>query len=158
MPDGSSSIKVLDFGISKLALRESPYEPYGVPSNTVVTMGSPQYMSPEQLRSTGDVTHQTDIWSLGVVLFELLSGRLPFDSALQFAELAAHILRDPPPRLSKLVSALPLGLESIVLRCMPPASTGRYGSVADLSRAILPYSTPPSRPLVERTVSLWAAA
>ena len=77
-------VKVLDFGISKIVSTA------GTNVATGRIIGSPCYMSPEQLRSTGTVDHRTDIWSLGATLHELLTGRAPFDATLSLAESIAR--------------------------------------------------------------------
>src|SRR5260370_27859732 len=77
---GMDLIKVLDFGISKLALTGAVFESDLPLVKTTSLLGSPVYMSPEQMRTSGDIDMRTDIWSLGCVLFELLTGRAPFDA------------------------------------------------------------------------------
>src|SRR5512145_362635 len=91
-PDGAPLVKLLDFGISKIPPLAHEQGPVTL-TNTV--MGSPTYMSPEQLRSTKTVDARADIWSLGVVLHELLTGRCPFE-ADSMADLIALILHHPP--------------------------------------------------------------
>src|SRR5439155_25121456 len=88
---GRSLVKVLDFGISKLA-----DEGDASLTTTQVVLGTPNYMSPEQVRSAKGVDHRTDVWSLGVILYELLAGRIPFSGTTPSAVLAA-IVADPAP-------------------------------------------------------------
>ena len=99
--DGRPLVKVLDFGLAKTTGA-------GDVSLTAVNsvFGSPQYMSPEQMRSAKDVDHRTDIWSLGVCLFELLTGRVPFDAS-GVAEICAMVLKDPVPSPTPLRAATP---------------------------------------------------
>ena len=92
-PDGTPIIKVLDFGIAKAVSDEST--DFSL-TKTSVVLGSPGYMSPEQLRSSRDVDLRTDIWSIGVILFELITGKRPFN-AQSITELAIRVTVDPRP-------------------------------------------------------------
>lgn len=103
-------------------------------------MGSPRYMSPEQLRSTSSVDLRADIWSLGVVLFELLTGRSPFEGRQNFADMSAAILREPALSLRALAPHLPAELARLVERCLDKNRAGRYGSAAELAHAIAPFA------------------
>src|SRR5205814_4686212 len=76
--DGTRSLKVLDFGIAKAVADAVPPSGVGTSTATATVMGSPHYMSPEQVRSSKNVDPRTDIWSLGVILHELLAGQPPF--------------------------------------------------------------------------------
>ena len=93
--DGSPCIKVLDFGISKVTVPGAAPE-FGM-TKTSTVMGSPLYMSPEQMSSSRDVDLRTDIWALGVILYESLTGRVPFE-AETMPQLCGMILQDPPRR------------------------------------------------------------
>ncbi len=121
-PDGT--VKILDFGIAKLGA-----ETFTGPH---VRLGSLSYMSPEQLTG-GAPDPSTDIWSVGVVLFEMLTGRQPFAGDRQDAVIAAILHR--PPDLSGVPSAPP-GLARIVERCLEKSSDRRYGSIAALGAAL----------------------
>ncbi len=92
--DGSPLVKVLDFGIAKVPSRGDNTQL----TQTAAVMGSPGYMSPEQLRSAKDVDARTDVWALGAILYELVSARLPFP-ADSVTELAVKIAVDPPDPL-----------------------------------------------------------
>ena len=131
--DGASLIKVLDFGISKAVESES----VGRLTSTSVVIGTPSYMSPEQLRSSRDVDRRTDIWALGVVLFEGLTGRLPFDGE-QFTEICLRVAMDPTPPMTTV--ALPAGLEAVVGWCLRKNPADRPQSVAELARALAPFT------------------
>jgi serine/threonine-protein kinase len=134
--DGSALIKVLDFGISKWA-KTSP-EDYGL-TRTGDVVGSPNYMSPEQIKSAKNVDARTDIWSLGVILFELLSGRVPF-VATSLPQLCAMVLQDPAPPLSTLSSGIPARLSQVVGKCLEKDPDKRFASVFALSEALAPFA------------------
>ncbi len=133
--DGRPLVKVLDFGLAKTL--GSHGDVSLTATNTV--FGSPQYMSPEQMRSSKDVDFRSDIWSMGVCLYELLTGRVPFD-AQGVAEICAMVLKDPAPRPSLLVPGLPSDLEEVVLTCLEKDVTRRYQSIADLAFALQRYA------------------
>ncbi len=80
-------------------------------------MGSPLYMSPEQMQSSRSVDHLTDIWALGVVLYELLTGSVPF-SGESIAEVAIKVATQPPPAIRAVRPDVPTGLEAAVFRCL----------------------------------------
>ena len=111
-PDGSPSVKVLDFGISKVSGADDL-----ALTKTTAIMGSPSYMSPEQMRSSRDVDGRTDIWALGAILYQFLSGQVPFKGET-ITELCVQVLQDQPTPLSLLCQGIPKGLEEIVLHCL----------------------------------------
>ena len=111
----SFDVKLADFGVAQLA--EATHTNIG-------NAGSPAYMSPEQLTDQ-ELTHQTDIYSLGVVMFQLLTGRLPFTGTSQ-ASLMYQIVNHAAPRLSALRQNLPTAIEAIVERAMQKDRTRRY--------------------------------
>ena len=94
--EGMELVKVLDFGISKVALTGSAFGSKVPLVRTMLPMGSPVYMSPEQIRASKDIDFRTDIWSMGCVLHELLTGRPTFD-APSLTQLSATILEEHPP-------------------------------------------------------------
>jgi serine/threonine-protein kinase len=135
--DGSSVVKVLDFGISK-----SPRSAEGVDGTSTssqVLLGSPVYMAPEQARSAKSVDQRADIWAIGVVMFRLLSGHLPFVGESLTAVLIAIVELDPPP-LRSLEPSVPPGLEGIVMRCLSKDREGRFANVAELALALEPFA------------------
>ena len=132
--DGTDCVKVLDFGISKVAAG-------GDGSSLTRTrgmMGSPLYMSPEQARSARDATTQSDIWSMGIVLYELLTGRTPFKGE-SVMELCSDLLNTFPPPPSELRPELPKGLDAAVMRCIEKEPSNRFNNVAELAGALAPF-------------------
>jgi eukaryotic-like serine/threonine-protein kinase len=150
-------IKVLDFGISKAALGVGPLDVDLTSLHTTQIMGSPHYMSPEQLRSTRDVDARADIWSLGVVLFELLTGDMPF-TATEVTSLIAQILHEPHQRLTALRPDVPAALESVIDRCLAKDPALRFQSAADVAVALLPFAPKRARASVERAVDIARSA
>jgi serine/threonine-protein kinase len=141
-PDGSALIKVLDFGISK-----SPIISAMELTQTQSLLGTPAYMSPEQMRSARKVDARTDIWSLGTVLYELLERRRPFE-AESFSEMCVKVAVDPPGPMANA----PPALQQVVLRCLEKAPEHRYGSMAELAADLVQFSRDPhqAQVLVER--------
>jgi eukaryotic-like serine/threonine-protein kinase len=152
--DGQLSIKVLDFGISKMT------DPTGsgmAMTRTTAMMGTPLYVSPEQMRSAKDVDERTDIWALGVILFELMTGRPPF-LAESIMELAAKIVTESPPSLRTLRPDAPEGLEAAIFKCLEKDRALRYRNVGELALAIVPFAPKRAKPLVERISGIIQAA
>lgn len=140
--DGTPLVKVLDFGIAK-APQDGDIDLTG----TNAVLGSPAYMSLEQLRSGKLVDTRSDIWSLGVILFEMVSGRRPF-AGEGVADLALKIAMEPTPRLPEG----PAALDDIILCCLARAPSQRFPDVAALSRALAPWAgelSHGSSPIVE---------
>jgi serine/threonine protein kinase len=144
--DGSSLVKVLDFGIAK-SLNDMAMD--GSQTNAGTLLGSPYYMSPEQMRSSHNVDGRSDIWALGVILFELLTGRPVFLSETM-PGLCGAILAEPVTPLRKIRSSAPEGLETAILRCLERDLNARFQNVAEFARAIYPYAKKSSRVSVER--------
>jgi serine/threonine protein kinase len=137
-PDRSVSVKVLDFGISK-----APVGTGGITSTQAV-MGSPHYMSPEQLVSAKYVDHRSDVWSLGIVLYEALAGSPPFTGDTM-PEIVAKILQSPLPSLRALRPDVPAELEHVIARCAAKDPSARFADVAELARALVPFAPDAAR-------------
>ncbi len=138
--DGSRRLKLLDFGIAKL------------PSNTELThtsqlLGSPNYMAPEQLDNPKDVDSRTDIWGLGIVLYELLTGQKPFAAPSVFA-LAARIRDTEQAPAASLRPELPEGLSALVDKCLEKQRDARWPDIAALARALSVFAPDDAGPLV----------
>ncbi|MBI4702886.1 MAG: protein kinase [Deltaproteobacteria bacterium] len=144
LPTGPPRVKVLDFGISKLTQDKQEMEL----TKTSAVLGSGLYMSPEQMRSARDVDYRTDIYALGICLYELLTGTQPF-TAESFSELVLKVNMDPPTPLRALRPDVPEELAQIAARAYARERAQRYGSVAELVLALAPYASPPARALIE---------
>lgn len=136
--DGSPLLKVLDFGISKAKDEDSTLQTNVSMTVTGAVLGSPAYMSPEQVRSAKDIDSRADIWALGVVLHELLAGR-PVYQADTLSALLAMIAADPPAPLRTLRPEVPLEVERIVLRCLSKQRDQRFADVGELAQALKPF-------------------
>lgn len=129
-PNGSSSVKVLDFGISK---RTGPDEVEL--TGTGALLGSPMYMSPEQMARTKAVDVRTDIWALGVVLYELVIGRAPF-LGQTITEVVSSVLQEDPAAPSRLRPEIPEGLDAAILHCLHKRPGDRFQSIGELASAL----------------------
>ncbi|HEX9296415.1 MAG TPA: protein kinase [Polyangiaceae bacterium] len=136
--DGSALIKVLDFGISK-AIAVDAQPAIVTLTNTQGLIGSPFYMSPEQVRRPKTVDRRSDIWSLGIILHEFLSGAPPFVSDTPMSILAA-VVTDTPPDLRTIRSDVPEGLQGVILRCLDKEAHRRFKDVVELATALKPYA------------------
>jgi serine/threonine-protein kinase len=148
--DGSAIIKVLDFGISKANVPDT--KDAGL-TKTSAVMGSPYYMSPEQMKSSRDVDSRTDVWSLGVILFELLSGRPPFQGDT-LPELLSAIMLDVPPALQTLRPDVPPALAAVLVQVLQKDRTQRYRNVGELAAALSPFAPARSRYTLDRIIKM----
>jgi serine/threonine-protein kinase len=133
--DGSERVKILDFGISKVSGDLSD----GFLTHSRAVLGSPFYMAPEQMSSSGKVDGRADIWSLGCVLFETLTGTPPF-LADDVTVLVARVLHEPPPSLLSLRPELPPAIEPVLARCLAKDPLARFPDVAALAAALAPFA------------------
>ena len=155
-PDGSDAIKVLDFGISKLIEPEDEPDTKKLTATTTV-FGSPAYMSPEQMRSARYADARSDIWSLGVILYELLSGAIPFDGAT-YPDLVLAVNMHRPAAFAARRREVPAGLEAATFRCFEKKPEQRFASVAELAEAIAPFGYPDAEAKARRIVRTMSSA
>src|SRR6188768_638998 len=134
---GARCIKVLDFGVVKFL------ESYdgGAATEADVAVGTPLYMSPEQLRTPDEVSPRSDVWALGVVLYELIAGLSPFAAATPGAVVAAVMLDAPVP-LATLVPEVPEELARVVAGALSKVPKFRIGSVRELAELLSPFAMP----------------
>ncbi|MBS2017925.1 MAG: serine/threonine protein kinase [Deltaproteobacteria bacterium] len=160
--DGEETLKVADFGIAKA----ENFDGVSLTESTAI-LGSPKYMSPEQIREARTVDSRTDIWSLGVVVYQMLTGRLPFE-AFTTSGLLARIMADPPVPLRERDPSLPEELEAVVMGCLQKKREDRTATVPELAAQLRPFlgkSAVPgsverlaSAPAVPRVATLAVAA
>jgi urea transport system substrate-binding protein len=142
--DETESVKILDFGISKATGATGPTTVTGV-------VGTPAYMAPEQIDAPGSVDARADVWSLGALMYEALSGHLPFETeAPGLLPVVSAILAFDPPRLEGTEARVPVGLADVVHRCLAKKRDDRYASILDLARALAPHARGDSHAIVQR--------
>jgi serine/threonine protein kinase len=151
-PDGTPMIKVLDFGISKMASG-------GVDNltRTTATMGSALYMSPEQMQQTRAVDHRTDVYALGISLYELLAGKQPF-YADTLPQLCAEILTGTPTPIRALRADVPDGLPETLERAYARDRDVRYQSIAELAAGLAPFAPTRSQTSLDRIARMAGVA
>jgi serine/threonine protein kinase len=142
--DGTQIIKILDFGISKST--DPVFDSTGERKRAMqltggrAVLGSPPYMSPEQVRSPKTVDHRTDIWSVGIVMYELLTNSMPFGGD-EINETFAQILEKEPQPIRQIVTGVPEGLERVVMKCLAKNRDNRFADVSELARALVAYGS-----------------
>jgi serine/threonine-protein kinase len=146
--DGSVRVKLLDFGISKVSASAGRSSD-GAVTGTHNLMGSPLYMAPEQMRSSKHVDRRADIWSMGVIVYEMLSGRPPFQGDT-LPEICARILAEPPDTLTLSATRVPAALEAVIARCLEKDPARRCADVATLARALAAFGAPELRISADR--------
>ena len=151
-PDGSPLVKVLDFGISKAISQDAEAKAL---TQTHGLLGSPLYMSPEQIRSSKKVDTRADIWTLGVILHELVTGVPPFEADNVAAVLAMIIAEDPTP-LDQAMPDPPPGLAEVVAKCLKRDREQRYKTVGDLAEALRPFASREGHLSIERIARMVA--
>ncbi|MET0791797.1 MAG: protein kinase [Polyangiaceae bacterium] len=133
---GGPLLKLIDFGIAKL--RASTEFQKGL-TRAGVIMGTPEYMAPEQLFAAENVDHRADLYSLGVILFEMLSGRRPADGD-DVEAIVAAVVSGNVRHLGNLEPGLAPGLLAIVERALKPDRDARFGSALEMRLALVPYA------------------
>ncbi len=144
-------VKVLDFGISKVTSVDQSVEEDLTAS--AMMLGSPRYMSPEQVRNTKDVDARTDIWSLGVILYQMLDGHSPFRGNTM-GETISKVLTLVPPPVRRARGDVPEALSSVIDRCLQRDRNQRYANVGELALALAPFATAESHASVRRITAL----
>jgi len=153
---GGERVKVLDFGIAKMADNPSPGQ---VETRAGSVLGSPAYMSPEQCRNVGKVNDRSDVYALGVILFEMLAGRQPFRAESE-AELMAMHMYSSPPRLRQLASGVSSELEALIMSMLSKSAAQRPAmqDVLNALNRIGGFGTTASRPMIPITATAETAA
>jgi hypothetical protein len=145
-PNGDVLVKVLDFGISKLK------DDSNALTKTFDVVGTPFYMAPEQLTNAKDVDERADIWSMGVILYELLVGQRPFEGRTM-AEIIARVLRNDPPAPSTRKPDVPVGLDAVIRHCLSGDRNDRYDDVGELAEDLAPFAGPSGAERAARVVA-----
>jgi serine/threonine protein kinase len=154
--DGSPLVKVIDFGLSKALETESGSIPDASLTSTNLIIGSPYYMSPEQIRSLKHVDARTDIWSLGVILYELITGLRPFTGATMPA-VYISVLNEAPRPVRSLQPEVPATLESTIMGCLEKDLHRRVRSVAELAQSLAPFASSDGLVSVDRIAKISAS-
>jgi serine/threonine-protein kinase len=136
--DGVEVLKIVDFGISKILDPDSPAAQHL--TRTQTSIGSPLYMSPEQMRSARTADFRSDQWSLGVVLYRMATGHLPFD-AQSLPRLCVQVLEANFIPVVTRCPELPAGFAVAVERCFGRLPDDRYADIAELAEALVPFAT-----------------
>jgi serine/threonine-protein kinase len=136
-PNGAPLVKLLDFGIAKAVGAAAVGQITLTDSKAVI--GSPLYMPPEQMRSARIADVRSDIWSMGVMLYELLGGKLPFDGET-VTEICVRVVNEAPTPLLTLRPSLDPKLAETVMRCLEKNPDRRWPNVAQLGAALEPYA------------------
>ena len=142
-PDGCEIVKVLDFGIAKLTdvrSLEGAGKRSGALTGEHATLGSPSYMSPEQVRDPAKIDHRSDLWALGTILYELVTG-VPAFTGQSSGEIFGAILHETPAPIAKPVLGASSALEPVILRCLMRDPEQRWADCAQLARALTPFGS-----------------
>jgi serine/threonine protein kinase len=153
--DGSPAAKLLDFGISKLSIGDEDGAMDPALTSTATIMGSPSYMSPEQLKSTKEVDARTDVWSLGAVLYEATTGKPAFRGE-NVPQVCALIASEEPPPPSGIRAGLPAELEDAILGCLEKDPDRRM-SLATLSTVLARFAPARAKASLDRTLATLGA-
>jgi hypothetical protein len=145
-PDGASCVKVLDFGVAKVA------DEVGLTGN-LQALGTPLYMSPEQMQASRAADPRADIWSLAVTLYELLAGKTPFDGPHIQAVCMRVYMKDPEP-ISTYRADVPAGLEAVIRQALQKERERRFPNMAEFAAALVPYGPPRAAIYAERVAGV----
>lgn len=145
--DGAPHIKVVDFGISKIL--DSKVRGGNEVTSAFAVLGSPRYMSPEQVRNSKEVDGRADLWSVGTVLFQLITGKHAFDADSNVAA-SLKVLSAEPARLRDYAPHAPPALELVVARCLEKDVAKRWSSASELADALKPFASAGTRESIER--------
>ena len=129
-------VKVLDFGVAKFAVEEQADDDFQTLTQVGAIIGTPRYMSPEQCSGSGGVTPASDVYSLGIILYEMLSGAVPFSAETPLALALRHV-SEPPRPLREIVPDVPEKLEAITLKALAKRPSDRYANANEMRQAIL---------------------
>ncbi|MFO0734239.1 MAG: serine/threonine-protein kinase [Labilithrix sp.] len=153
-PGDRRFVKVLDFGISK-SINPSSSDHLSL-TKTEMLLGSPLYMAPEQMRSSKYVDERSDIWSLGAVAYEVLSGHVPFE-AETLLDLCFRVAQEDcvPPTVHR--PEIPAGLSDAVMRCLEKEPSKRWNNVGELAAALEPFGPADKKGTAARTAGILAA-
>ncbi len=151
-PGGSTSVKVLDFGISKSVDERVHEGTSGGLTNEGMVLGSPGYMSPEQMNSSRDVDSRSDIYAIGAILYRLAGGQNPHKGDSLVSVLASMAMQPLTP-LKELVPGIPDAFAAAVERCLAQDASARYANVADLARAIAPFGSRRGKASAEQIIA-----
>lgn len=132
-PDTPAIVKVLDFGVAKFAVEEQADDDYQTLTQVGALIGTPRYMSPEQCSGSGPVTPASDVYSLGIILYEMLSGAPPFNAETPLAIVFRQVSEPPPP----LPASVPEKLRAIVERALAKDPTKRFPNAEEFREELL---------------------
>ncbi len=147
-PRGGERLKVLDFGIAKMA------DPAGGGvdmTRTTAVLGTPLYMSPEQMRGARNADARSDVWALGVILYRMLTGRVPF-SGSTITEVCSAVISDTPEPPRAVRPDLPAGLEAVILRCLEKNPAARFANAGELGAALAVHAEGTGEVAIPRAV------
>jgi serine/threonine-protein kinase len=146
--DGREVIRVLDFGIAKLSQANRGLDAARLTAERSA-IGSPHYMAPEQVRDSSQIDHRADLWALGTILYELVTGVEAFRGE-SVGDIFASVLHTAPTPMCALRPDVPAELDAVVARCLTREIDGRFVSVAELAYALAPLASREGSALAER--------
>jgi eukaryotic-like serine/threonine-protein kinase len=133
---GEIIVKILDFGIAKVKMDEANSTEGSELTRTGNLLGSPMYMSPEQARGQRGIDHRTDLYSLGAVMYQALSGKTPFGHATALGELILFVCSEPPPALQEYAPWIAPEVAALVHRCLAKSPAERFQTAHEMFQAL----------------------